>query len=81
MELWCGFDEPVVLNAGSIGQPRGPRPHAVILRLSLAPDRAMATFEPVSYDIAAHVAALRGLRLSQHTIDRLCQYFRTPVEP
>ncbi len=66
---------PIVANAGSLGQPRDARAESVLLRLSLSPDAAKAEFEAVTYDVAAHVAALRAAGLSDATTERLAGFF------
>jgi hypothetical protein len=74
--LACSLDTPLLVNAGTVGQPRDLRRRSVILRIAIEADRAGATFEPVDYDVAAHVEALRRLPLPQPTIDHLCSFFR-----
>ena len=69
-------DKTLVANAGAIGQPRDKRGQAVLLRLELRPECVAGSFEPVNYDVAAHVDALRNLPLPSTTIERLCSFFR-----
>lgn len=65
---------PIVANAGSVGQPRNMRAEAIVLRLELHPGSAAAHFEPVTYDVQAHVAGLPA-SLSDRTRDRLASFF------
>ena len=55
------YQEPTLLNPGSVGQARGRDPRARVLVLDL--DARSATFHRVAYDVAACRAALhaRGL--------------------
>lgn len=71
--LWQ--EGPVTLaNAGSVGQPRDTS-GSVILRVSLDGDIVTGAFEPVSYDVQAHLAELRRSRLPAATTARLCAFF------
>lgn len=67
--------DPIVANAGSLGQPRDARAESVLLRLELGSDAATAKFEPVTYDVAAHVQALGAAGLSAATTERLAAFF------
>jgi predicted phosphodiesterase len=66
---------PIVINAGAVGQPRDGTGEAVLLRLALAKESVRATFERVSYDLAAHIAAVRAAKLPSATIERLVRFF------
>jgi predicted phosphodiesterase len=68
--------KPIVANAGAVGQPRDRHAQALILRLELTAESATATFEAVTYDVAAHVAALRASGLSAATVDKLASFFK-----
>ena len=72
--LW--LPGPVTLaNAGSVGQPRDAQ-GSVILRLELNRERVAGTFEPLVYDVEAHIAALQRVGLPIATTERLCRFFR-----
>ena len=67
---------PVTLaNAGSVGQPRDAQ-GAVILRLHLDRELVSGAFEPIAYDVEAHLNALRRAGLPESTTERLCGFFR-----
>jgi len=66
---------PIVINAGAVGQPRDGTGQAVLLRLTLTEKSVCATFERVAYDLAAHIAALRAAKLPSATIERLVSFF------
>lgn len=68
----CG---PYVLNAGSIGQPRGESQIVYVLTLDIEPSLVSARFHPVSYDLNAHVNTLRHSGLSHETIEKLISFF------
>lgn len=66
-----------VCNAGSIGQPRNAERASTFLLVTIPDDDGPigASVEPVSYDVDAHVRALRASRLSEATRTRLCAFF------
>ncbi len=66
---------PIVINAGSVGQPRDGTGEAVLLRLVLAEDAVRASFERVEYDVSAHLASVRSAKLPSATIERLLRFF------
>ena len=66
---------PVVVNAGAVGQPRDGSGQAVLLRLTLTKQTVRATFERVAYDLAAHIASLRAAKLPSATVERLVRFF------
>jgi predicted phosphodiesterase len=66
---------PIVINAGAVGQPRDGTGQAVLLRLTLTGETVRAMFERVAYDRAAHIAAVRAANLSGATIERLVRFF------
>ena len=66
---------PIVINAGAVGQPRDGTGQAVLLRLTLTEQTVRATFERVAYDLAAHIAAVRAAKLPSATIERLVNFF------
>ncbi|MBV8185729.1 MAG: metallophosphoesterase [Alphaproteobacteria bacterium] len=73
--LEAGRGDPIIINAGAVGQPRDGTGQAVLLRLTLTKQTVRATFERVVYDLAAHIAALRGAKLPIATIERLLRFF------
>ena len=73
--LGASRGNPIVINAGAVGQPRDGTGQAVLLRLTLTEQTVRATFERVVYDVAAHVAALRAAKLPSATIERLVRFF------
>lgn len=62
-------ERPVLLNPGSIGQPRDGDPRASWLVLDT--DRATATWHRVAYDVAQVQKAMRALGLPPPLADRL----------
>jgi len=66
---------PIVINAGAVGQPRDGTGQAVLLRLTLTEQIVRATFERVAYDLAAHISAVRTAKLPSATIERLVHFF------
>jgi len=66
---------PIVINAGAVGQPRDGTGQAVLLRLTLTEKSVRATFERVAYDLAAHIASVRAAKLPSATIERLVRFF------
>jgi len=65
----------LVLNPGSIGQPRGGSLRPSMLRLVLDGGRVHVEFLDVAYDVASHVAGLRASPLSETTRERLASFF------
>jgi diadenosine tetraphosphatase ApaH/serine/threonine PP2A family protein phosphatase len=59
----------VLLNPGSVGQPRDGDPRASYLILE--PETGTATWYRAAYDIAAVGAAMRAAGLPVHLADRL----------
>jgi predicted phosphodiesterase len=74
-ELSCPLADPLLVNAGAVGQPREPGGPPVILRLTVEANRASARFDALDYDVDAHVDALRRSGLPPATVRRLCGYF------
>jgi len=62
-------ERPVLLNPGSVGQPRDGDPRASALVLDLAAQRA--TWHRVAYDIAEVQARMREVGLPRRLVDRL----------
>lgn len=69
----------VVVNPGSIGQPRSTPPATSFLRLARSADRVEIEIVPVDYNVAEHVAAVRALPLSEATRDKLASFFAALV--
>lgn len=69
------WNEPhaLVLNVGSVGQPRDGTGRSLIVRLDT--EQLRATFEPIDYDVAGHVQTLRASGLPSPVIDRLVAFF------
>jgi diadenosine tetraphosphatase ApaH/serine/threonine PP2A family protein phosphatase len=65
----AGLDGRVLLNPGSVGQPRDGDPHAAYLELDL--DRRTATFRRVDYDIERTQAEMRAAGLPEALAERL----------
>jgi len=59
----------VLLNPGSVGQPRDGDPRAAYLELDL--DRRIATFRRVDYDIERTQAEMRAAGLPEALAERL----------
>jgi predicted phosphodiesterase len=69
-------DEPAVINAGSIGQPRGGGLGASFLRIELSARQIDFELCTAAYDVQAHTKALHALELSEATTNRLLGFFR-----
>lgn len=65
----------VIVNPGSLGQPRSNPPQTSLLRLTRWADRVEMEILPVDYDVAGHVAAVRALPFSEATRDKLASFF------
>lgn len=65
----------VVANAGSVGQPRDARGASVLMRLLTGPKGLAASFEPIVYDVDAHLASLRASGVAPATFERLARFF------
>lgn len=74
-DLSSELTEPLLVNAGAIGQPRGTPGRSAILRMTFEPGRVTGRFEALNYDVGAHVADLRRSGLPPETVERLCRYF------
>jgi len=66
----------LIANAGAIGQPRDPRRRSLILRLAITAGEMVGVFEPIAYDVDAHIASLRRAGLPPATTERLCSFFK-----
>jgi predicted phosphodiesterase len=64
----------IVLNAGSIGQPRDATAAVYVLWLTVDAGGCSAEFEEISYDRDAHIDALRRLPVSVETRERLIEF-------
>jgi diadenosine tetraphosphatase ApaH/serine/threonine PP2A family protein phosphatase len=62
-------DRRVLLNPGSVGQPRDGDPDASYLVIDT--DRSAVTWHRVAYDIGATQAAMRRVELPSRLVDRL----------
>lgn len=65
----------LVINAGSIGQPRERSAASTMLRLTTGPRGGQGVVEEVEYDTLSHVRSLASSDLSESTRERLCSYF------
>lgn len=70
-------DDPrtLVVNPGSIGQPRHTDGRSTYLRLEREGRRVRGQLVSVTYDVTAHVRALRKASLSASTLAKLCRFF------
>jgi predicted phosphodiesterase len=73
--LVATVDTTLVANAGAVGQPRDQQKRSVILRLAIESDRIEGVFEPVAYDVSAHLADVRRAGLPHATTEKLCSFF------
>ena len=69
LELQLRADERLMLNPGSVGQPRDEDPNASYLLLDT--DEPRAVWQRVPYDVAATQAAMERHELPRPLIDRL----------
>lgn len=66
---------PVILNAGSVGQPRGGPIRASLLCLDADGMTLVARWMDVDYDVDEHLRRVRALGLNAATTAKLCSYF------
>jgi hypothetical protein len=71
-----GPDACLVLNAGSVGQPRNRASRSTLLVLDGEGDRWHAELVPIVYDVEAHVRALAALPLPDAIRARLIAFHR-----
>jgi predicted phosphodiesterase len=67
------LNETLVINAGSIGQPRGTG--ATILYMQIDSDSVSVEFDEVRYDVQRHLETIRLSDVSQSTKSRLLGFF------
>jgi predicted phosphodiesterase len=67
----------IVVNPGSVGQPRHRDGRSTMLRWVREGGRTRGESVEVAYDVAAHVRALRAHPFTDETRDRLCRFFET----
>ena len=65
----------ILVNAGSVGQPRNAERRSYALILDIDGARAISEFAPIEYDVERHKALIRGARLSDRTTDNLLGFF------
>ena len=70
--------DAVVVNSGSVGQPRNKTATATFLRMTLENQIVSAHVEVVTYDVTAHLDALTRTTLSEATKHRLRAFFTPP---
>lgn len=73
--LTWSTDETLVINAGSIGQPRNARRVSTMAVLDTTPTGLDARILELDYDVRAHLDALATLPLSDATRRRLTAFF------
>ena len=71
-------DSTLILNAGSIGQPRDRPRDTWVLLLEPAAGATLARWTPFTYDVEAHVRALHEAPLSPDTRSRLIGFHEDP---
>jgi predicted phosphodiesterase len=71
----AGSPARLILNPGSIGQPRERDATSSFLRLTQRSGATRAEFVTIDYDVEAHLRSLRALPLGAAAIDRLCGFF------
>ena len=71
-----GGGRTVLLNPGSIGQPRDQERLSTMLAVAYAADALDVTFAPVRYDVPAHKRAILKASLSAATTAKLLGFFR-----
>ncbi|MEZ4238643.1 MAG: metallophosphoesterase family protein [Myxococcota bacterium] len=70
-------DDTLVLNAGSVGQPRNLAGRSTVCCVTLGglEDPLDVEIETLEYDVAGHLAAVAALPLSKTARDRLAAFF------
>lgn len=66
----------LLLNAGSVGQPRNRQAVSTLLELEGDRDGWTVEVHPVEYDVEAHLATLQRLPVSDAAQARLARFFR-----
>ncbi len=67
-------DGTAILDAGSVGQPRGGAPDATFVIMDIASDAVSGSFSRVAYDIAPMREKIVASTMSPATIRRLLRY-------
>jgi diadenosine tetraphosphatase ApaH/serine/threonine PP2A family protein phosphatase len=70
-----GLDDALLLNAGSVGQPRGKGGPAHVMWITVE-EEVDVDLATVSYPVEEHVAALYRLPVSGSTVEALARFFR-----
>jgi predicted phosphodiesterase len=70
--------EALILNAGSVGQPRNLPARSTVCFVSVgeADDPVDVEIETLEYDVAGHLGAIEALPMSRAVRDRLAGFFR-----
>jgi len=66
--------EPLILNCGSVGQPRDKSNREHILVIDSHYQSYTYWFKPIEYDIDAHIADIMKSNLSPEAKNRVCQF-------
>ena len=65
---------PIILNCGSVGQPRDRINREHILVIEADNHNLQCWFEPIVYDVAAHIADIRNSDLTPEAKERICNF-------
>ncbi len=65
----------ILVNAGSVGQPRNSERRSYVLILEIDGARAISEFAPIEYDVERHKALIRGAKYSDRTTENLLRFF------
>jgi len=65
---------PIILNCGSVGQPRDIVNREHILVIDVDNKSLHCWFEPIVYDVEAHLADIRNSKLSPEAINHICSF-------
>ena len=68
-------DEVLLVNAGSVGQPRHQNAISSMLEIEIDDHGVRPTIHELRYDVSAHLAATQGLPFDEETRRRLCSFF------
>ncbi|TAM53892.1 MAG: metallophosphatase family protein [Acidobacteria bacterium] len=71
----CADGCAVVMNAGSVGQPRYSPPASVFLELVVEPSSLLAELVPVTYDVGQFCRSIAACSMSEGTKERLKAFF------
>lgn len=74
-QTWRDRGAPLVANVGAVGQPRDESGDSWIARFTLGSDLITCSYESISYDVIAHLAAVSAAGLQPDTVAHIASFF------